>query len=106
MIGWTMTVWLWIVRIELVGTFTQFSVLCVSTSLLNARSSQRTSLKTQGLTSHQNHICPIVAPLHLIVRVIGCRHPRFPQSAGRVVQARCLIRRAADITRADDAVAV
>lgn len=91
---------------ELVGTLTQFSALCISTRPSQARSAQRTSFETQRLTGHQNHVRPIVAPLHLIVRVIGCRHPRFPQSAGGIVQTRCLIRRAADIARADNAVAV
>lgn len=67
---------------------------------------ERTSLKGQGLAGDQNDVSPLISPLHLIVGIVHSGRSCLPLRARRVIQAGRLVRRAADIPGADNAVTV
>ncbi len=62
-----------------------------------------TSLKSQRLTSHEHDIGPLIPPLHLILPRSPTLLPARPR---RKVQRRGLVRRAAHVPRAHDAMAI
>ena len=69
----------------------------------NVRHGTFTSLKSQGFTSHEHDIGPLVPPLHLILPGPFTLHPARPRGK---IQRRSFVRRAADVLRAHDAMTV
>lgn len=104
--GCTITDWRWIVRMEFVGTLTQFSAVMFSKD--RARHGvlkTLTPFECERLAGDKNDVGALISPFHLIV-FVARGGPRLPLGARGVVQTCGLIRLAADISGADYTVPV
>lgn len=88
MMGWTMTLCLLIVRMELVATLTQFSARGQlvrrrqkdgeENGREKKRREKRTSFKSERLARDQHDIGRLLMALHMILAIIHRRSPRIP----------------------------